>query len=79
MACECSAEALTISEAIGSGRGVMLSHYNLGTASLSVGDTTLAESHLQLALDQSRDMDLPASVRWGLSSLARVKFIAGDL
>jgi tetratricopeptide (TPR) repeat protein len=72
-------QSLQLYESIGSQRGEMIARFGLGTILLCVGQVENAESHLQAALDLSREMDVVPSTRWALSSLARARFLAGDL
>lgn len=77
-AIECFDEALAVYGRIGSRRGEALANFKLGSVKLCVGQITAAESHLQLALELSRDIGLNAIAAQSLSALARARLLAGD-
>jgi len=78
-AAETTGRAMTLYAEIGSNRGVVISHFNLGIIRLCVGDAEAAEAQLQDALRMSRELGLDRLPMRSLSALARVRFLAGDL
>ena len=68
----------TVSQAAGKGRGKVLANFKLGSAMLCAGRTEVAEGHLQIALDLSREMGLAIQEMQSLAALSRVKLLSGD-
>jgi class 3 adenylate cyclase/tetratricopeptide (TPR) repeat protein len=79
MAVRSTAEAMALYARIGSQRGEVICHFNLGMAQLCIGETEAAESHLRSALDLSRELGLEHLSIRALSALARARLLAEDL
>ena len=78
-AAETTDRAMALYAEIGSRRGEVISHFNLGMIRLCVGDVEAAEAQLQDALRISRDLGLDRLAMRSLAALARARFFAGDL
>jgi tetratricopeptide (TPR) repeat protein len=70
--------ALELRKGIGSRGGEAVSHFNLGSCELCIGDLEAAESHLGKALDLGRELGLSRLALRSLSALARTSLLAGD-
>ncbi len=78
-AAETTGRAMTLYTEIGSQRGEVISHFNLGMIRLCVGDAEAAEAQLQDALRVSRELGLGRLATRSLAALARARFLAGDI
>ena len=77
-ALEDTRKALAVYTRIGSKRGEVIGHFNLGTIHLCLGDTEAAETELGAALRMSRGLELDRLVMRTLSALARTRLLAGE-
>lgn len=77
-AIQCHTEAMAIRERIGSKTGEVLSHFNLGSVRLCLGEIALAESHLLKAVELGSELGLDALAIRALSALARSSLQDGD-
>jgi len=78
-AVEATTEAIALYTQIGSQRGKVISHFNLGTTWLCIGDIEAAEAQLRDALRMSRELELDRLAMRSLSAMARARFLAGEL
>jgi len=70
-------EALELYTNIGSQRGKVLANFKLGSARLCAGELDIAETHLRVALDLSRETGLSGQALQSLVGLARVELLRG--
>ena len=77
-ATETTGRALKLYSEIGSQRGEVISHFNLGAIRLCAGDLEAADGELQMALQMSRELGLDRLAMRSVSALARVCLLGGD-
>ncbi len=78
-ALEAHQTALSMQQDIGSQAGEVLSHFNLGSVYLCLGDLAQANRHLQQARDAGEELGLETIVVRSLAALARADLQAGDV